>query len=249
MRRPSSTASLTQRSAATTRLTSPKRLGLGAVTISPSSNISMASLRDTLRLSATIGVEQNSPILTPGVANRASRLATARSQLATSWQPAAVAIPFTAAMTGFGERTIVSIMLRAGRHGLGEERAAPVFIVTVRRQLLEVVARGERAANAGDDDGADRIAARRSLRSPRSAPRSAPPTGCCAPRGRLSVRTQQDRVPRAAGQSACGLGRIGWTMSSPSPDSPSDDSAQSYTRQSNGATKAAVACGNWIPHC
>ena len=70
----------------------------------------MAALRETLRLSATIGVEQNRPILTPGVAKRASSLATARSQLATSWQPAAVAMPLTAAITGFGDRTMASIM-------------------------------------------------------------------------------------------------------------------------------------------
>ena len=71
----------------------------------------MAALRERLRLSATIGVEQNRPIFTPGVAKRASWLATARSQVATSWQPAAVAMPFTAAITGFGERTIDSIIL------------------------------------------------------------------------------------------------------------------------------------------
>ena len=62
----------------------------------------MACLRDTLRDSATIGVEQNSPILTPGVANLAVSAATARSQLATSWQPAAVAVAWTAAITGCG---------------------------------------------------------------------------------------------------------------------------------------------------
>jgi len=54
----------------------------------------------TLRLSATIGVEQKRPILTPGVQKRASAPATARSQLATSWQPAAVATPSTTAITG-----------------------------------------------------------------------------------------------------------------------------------------------------
>ena len=59
---------------------------------SPVSSISIACLRDTLRDSATIGVEQNRPILTPGVANLAACEATARSQLATSWQPAAVAV-------------------------------------------------------------------------------------------------------------------------------------------------------------
>ena len=51
---------------------------------SPVSNISMACLCATLRDSATIGVEQNRPILTPGVAKRTERPATARSQLATS---------------------------------------------------------------------------------------------------------------------------------------------------------------------
>ena len=53
----------------------------------------MACLRDTLRDSATMGVEQKRPMLTPGVANFALRAATARSQVATSWQPAAVAVP------------------------------------------------------------------------------------------------------------------------------------------------------------
>ena len=70
----------------------------------------MARLRDTLRESATIGVEQNRPMLTPGVQNVASSTATARSQVATSWQPAAVAVPCTAAITGFGQRTIACIM-------------------------------------------------------------------------------------------------------------------------------------------
>ena len=42
----------------------------------------MAVLRPTARLSATIGVEQNSPMRTPGVANRASSAATTRSQVA-----------------------------------------------------------------------------------------------------------------------------------------------------------------------
>ena len=73
---------------------------------SPVSSISIAALRETLRDSATIGVEQNSPILTPGVANFADCEATARSQLATNWQPAAVAVAWTAAITGCGSMTI-----------------------------------------------------------------------------------------------------------------------------------------------
>ena len=64
---------------------------VAASMVSPVSSISMACLRDTLRDSATIGVEQNRPILTPGVQKVAWSEAMARSQLATSWQPAAVA--------------------------------------------------------------------------------------------------------------------------------------------------------------
>ncbi len=78
----------------TTRLTSPIRRASSAPIISPVSSISIACLRETLRDSATIGVEQNSPIFTPGVAKCAAETATARSQLATSWQPAAVAMPW-----------------------------------------------------------------------------------------------------------------------------------------------------------
>ncbi len=81
--------------AGTTRLTRPMRNASAASTGSPSSSISMAALRGTARASATIGVEQNRPILTPGVAKRASPVQTARSQVATSWQPAAVAMPCT----------------------------------------------------------------------------------------------------------------------------------------------------------
>lgn len=53
----------------------------------------MARFRPTDRDTATIGVLQNNPIFTQGVANVASELATAKSQLATSWHPAAVATP------------------------------------------------------------------------------------------------------------------------------------------------------------
>ena len=69
---------------------------------SPVANISKAALRPTLRESATEGVEQNKPTLMPETAKRASLAATARSHVATNWQPAAVAIPCTRAMTGCG---------------------------------------------------------------------------------------------------------------------------------------------------
>ncbi|GJE70686.1 hypothetical protein CHKEEEPN_2226 [Methylorubrum podarium] len=73
------------------------------------SSIRIAALRERLRDSATIGVEQNKPICTPGVAKRAAAPATARSQEATSWQPAAVATPSTAAITGWGRAGIAII--------------------------------------------------------------------------------------------------------------------------------------------
>ena len=76
---------------------------------SPVSSISIACLRPRLRESATDGVEQNSPRFTPDTAKRALSLATARSHIATSWQPAAVAMPCTRAITGCGIDVIVSI--------------------------------------------------------------------------------------------------------------------------------------------
>ena len=46
----------------------------------------------------------------PEVAKVAVLAATARSQAATSWQPAAVAIACTLAITGWGRRLMVSII-------------------------------------------------------------------------------------------------------------------------------------------
>ena len=77
---------------------------------SPVSSISIACLRPTLRASATLGVEQNRPKLTPLTANLALSAATARSHCATSWQPAAVAVACTLAITGCGSDTIDTIM-------------------------------------------------------------------------------------------------------------------------------------------
>lgn len=56
----------------------------------PVVGISNAILRGTLRLSATVGVEQKRPILTLLTPKRVPSAATAMSQEATSWQPAAV---------------------------------------------------------------------------------------------------------------------------------------------------------------
>ena len=103
--------SLSSCSAPTTRLTSPLASASSALMKAPVTSISNAALRDRLRDSATLGVEQNSPRLTPLTANFASREATAKSHIATNWQPAAVAIPCTRAITGTG-RVWMRIIMR-----------------------------------------------------------------------------------------------------------------------------------------
>ncbi len=97
-------------SAATTRLIRPISRALSGATMSPVNSNSKASLRLTLRARATPGVMQNRPTLIPEVPKRASLEARARSLVATSWQPAAVAMPWTRAMTGCGSRVMVTIM-------------------------------------------------------------------------------------------------------------------------------------------
>src|SRR6185436_7952802 len=84
-----------------------------------------ARLRDTLRVNATMGVEQNSPMLTPGVQNEAFSDATARSHVATSWQPAADAVPCTAAITGFGQCRIACITVEHSRMRLSVKARPP----------------------------------------------------------------------------------------------------------------------------
>ena len=68
----------------------------------------MACFGATARWRATVGVVQKRPMSTPGVANRAVLEATARSHDTTSWHPAAVAIPCTAAI-------VLARMLAEGR--------------------------------------------------------------------------------------------------------------------------------------
>ena len=67
----------------------------------------MACLRWMLRDKATDGVAQKRPRLIPETANRAVSDAVARSHIATSWQPAAVAMPWTWAITVCGMRWII----------------------------------------------------------------------------------------------------------------------------------------------
>ena len=117
MVRASSAVASASRGSGTTRLISPMRWASVASIMSPVSNISRACLGATVRVRATIGVEQNRPMFTPGVAKRDDSPATARSQLATSWHPAAVATPATCAITGRRRRVscIITLEQRAKR--------------------------------------------------------------------------------------------------------------------------------------
>ena len=86
------------------------------------------------------GVVQKRPILTPGVAKWADSAATAMSQAATSWQPAAVAMPCTARDHRLRRPWIVSISsAQRGEDALVDGRVA-------RRELAQVVARAEDGA-------------------------------------------------------------------------------------------------------
>ena len=93
----------------TTSFTSPITCASPASIMLPVKSIFIDALRPTFLANATIGVEQNRPIFTPGVANRASSDAMARSHVATNWHPAAVAIPCTSAITGLGLRVIATM--------------------------------------------------------------------------------------------------------------------------------------------
>ena len=101
------------------------------------------------RVRATIGVVQKRPIFTPGVAKAASSAAMARSQVATSWQPAAVAIPCTSAITGCGIDCIFCISSRA------DIEDAAVFVDVAAGHLAEIVAGAEDLAGGGENHRAD----------------------------------------------------------------------------------------------
>ena len=113
---------------------------------SPVSSSCSARLRPIARLTATMGVEQNSPIRTPGVPKTAVDAATARSQVATSWHPAATAVPCTAAITGWGTSW-------TARHHLGADGEHLALVVEgPSDHLAQVVARGEGGAGGPHDD-------------------------------------------------------------------------------------------------
>ena len=178
---------------------------------SPVSSICMARFGPIDRVSGTIGVEQNRPMRTPGVAKRASVVATARSQLATSWHPAAVATPCTWAITGCGIDCTVVISGCTWR-------TAPPPRRPRRRELGEVVPGGERGAGPGDDDDSARRAPPGPLQLPHEVERQrVAPLGAVErdPGDRLDV-LDQEVLPRAHSVdgtpgSATAVGRGGGT--------------------------------------
>src|SRR4051794_35781145 len=122
----SSRVAFSSSSLGTARLTRPHSSAVAASMTSPVSASSIARLRPTLRATGTIGVWQNQPPLPPGAANPAFQAATARSQVATSWQPAAVASPCTRAITTWGTDWIVSISSRQASSSVrAAARSAP----------------------------------------------------------------------------------------------------------------------------
>jgi len=135
------------------------RAASSAAIISPVSSISIAALRGTLRDSATIGVEQNRPILTPGVANFAARDATARSQLATSWRPP----PSPWRDRGddrLRQRDHLLHHAAAQCHDVLEIGAAAIVVGAMPIELFEIVAGGKCRAVGGDHHGAHRAVMR-----------------------------------------------------------------------------------------
>ena len=176
----------------TTRLTRPKSRAVAASIVSPVSSISIACLRDTLRDSATIGVEQNRPILTPGVQKVAL---VARRSPGRSWRPAGSRrrwpAPSTSAMTGFGCVTIDCISaeqaamvssknalprsasLRCAVISLRSwpaENTLPVAAMTMTRTVAVAAGRLERRLQRGDHGARQRVGRRVGQRQPQDRP-------------------------------------------------------------------------------
>src|SRR5208283_813352 len=146
--------------AGTTRLTRPQSSAVRASMTSPDMASSAARLRPTFLATATIGVWQNHPPLPPGVAKPAFSLATARSAVATSWQPAAVASPCTRATTGWGTcwiSVISSVQVTAGDLGEvvpgTEHRAVPGQHDAEGIAVAELTERGDQLAHVLQGQG------------------------------------------------------------------------------------------------
>ena len=116
-----------------------------------------ALARDVAR-QATAGVEQNRPTSMPLTPKLDRSEAIARSQDATSWQPAAVAMPSTSRDHRFGMLDDRLHQARAERRrSCSKECLAKIGIGAMGGHLLEVVAGGKQLPSRGDDDDPGRI--------------------------------------------------------------------------------------------
>ena len=88
----------------------------------------MACFRETFRATPTAGVEQKIPTFTPGRAKVAVSAATARSHIDTNWHPAAVAIPWTRAITGWGSRVSATISRLQSSNRPRCQASSPVWL-------------------------------------------------------------------------------------------------------------------------
>ena len=132
------------------------RAASSAEIMSPVSSISIAALRDTLRDSATIGVEQNNPILTPGVANLAA--SRGDGEIATRHQLAAGGRGGALDCGNNRLRQVDDLLHHAAAqpHDVREIAAPAVFILAVGIELFEIVAGGKGLPVRGEYHDMDR---------------------------------------------------------------------------------------------
>ena len=196
--------------AGTTRLTRPISAARSAEIMSPVSSISIACLRATLRESATIGVEQNRPISTPGVANlrclRGDGEVAARDQLAAGGGGLAC----TRGDHRLRQGDDLLHHGAAGRHDLLEIGAAAVGVAAPPGELLEVVAGAERRPVGREHDRAH--AGRAAIAVSASPSASSSRLGQAVARRRPVKRQHRDSgrrsraAQRGAARGACGMG-------------------------------------------
>ena len=86
----------------------------------------MACFAPRFRDSATMGVEQNSPMLTPGVQNNAASDAMARSQVATNWPTGSVDVRLSPYMLQAQQKWTVTPVADAGGYP-----GSPYFKITI----------------------------------------------------------------------------------------------------------------------
>jgi hypothetical protein len=121
----------------------PKRMGAGGGEEIAGGQKLESGIREPGGGRATAGVEQNRPRLMPLTPKRAVSDATIRSHEQASWHPAAVATPWTRAMTGWGRRGKALHHAGAQVEERLETGAAAVGVLAESLHFLQVMARRE----------------------------------------------------------------------------------------------------------